>query len=265
MCACSRETVARIVNHACLRVEYGVPNGTRNKELRESAQKAIDGVVAGQVKIHDSEYHAWWYTPNAKSNDTSVSGWNVMALKSGKVAGLHVDPFAFEGAIAWINAGQDLKDAPKGGDAEYWEGGMMAYQGTVGQVPGSHKNMAMTAAASLTRLLVGGEKADAPGVAGPCNLMRKPENLPSKWPGNLYYWYYATLTMFQKGGDHWKEWNEPMKKTLVECQRKDGDFAGSYDPLDGEAMGHIRGGRVQATALAALSLEVYYRYQKLNP
>jgi hypothetical protein len=234
-----------------------------NKELHEAAQKAADGVTAGQIKVGDSEYHAWWYNPHGSVNDTSVTGWNIMALKSAKCAGLHVDPFSFAGAIAWINTGQDLKDAPKA-DADYWEGGMMAYQGAVGAAPGSHRNMAMTAAAALTRLLVGGEKADAPGVAGPCNLMKQEKNLPDKWPGNLYYWYYATLCMFQKGGDHWKAWNEPMKKTLVECQRKDGDFAGSYDPLDGEGNGYIRGGRVQATALGALCLEVYYRYQKLN-
>jgi hypothetical protein len=236
----------------------------RNAELKDAAQRAVDGVIFGQIKVADSEYHAWGYAPHATTNDTSVSGWNVMALKSAKCAGLHVDPFSFSGAMAWINTGQDLKDAPKGGDAEYWEGGMMAYQGTVGAAPGTHKNMAMTAAAALTRLLVGGEKPDSAGVAGPCNLMKQEAHLPNKWPGNLYYWYYATLCMFQKGGEHWKSWNEPMKKTLVDCQRKDGDFAGSYDPLDGEDLGHIRGGRVQATALGALCLEVYYRYQKLS-
>ena len=236
----------------------------RNKELKEAAQRAVDGVVAGQIKIGDSEYNAWDYAPGGTTDDTSVTGWNIMALKSGKVAGLHIDPFAFAGALAWINAGQDLKAAPKGaGEGEYWEGGMMAYRGTVA-APGAPKNMAMTAAASLTRLLVGGEKPDSPGIAGPCNLMKMEKNLPNKWPGNLYYWYYATLTMFQKGGDHWKLWNEPMKKTLVENQRKDGDFAGSYDPFFTEETGYIYGGRVQSTSLGALSLEVYYRFAKLN-
>jgi hypothetical protein len=41
------------------------------------AQKAIDGVLAGQ-----HEYAAWDYGPNLDTdgrNDSSVSGWNVMA------------------------------------------------------------------------------------------------------------------------------------------------------------------------------------------
>ena len=233
----------------------------RNPEVKISAQKAINGVVAGQIKIDNSEYHAWDYAPGGTTNDTSVTGWSIMALKSAKIAGLQVEPAAFEGAMKWINSGQDLKGAPKDGDAEYWEGGMMTYRGRVGDPP-QPKNMAMTAAAALTRLFVGGEKPSHPGVAGPCNLMKKPANLPTadKAHFNLYYWYYATLTMFQKGGDHWKEWNEPMKRVLPETQRKDGDFDGSWDPLFGEPQGHIYGGRVMSTALGALCLEVYYRY-----
>ena len=237
----------------------------RNPEVKKWAQKAMDGVIAGQIKIGESEYHAWDYNPRGHTNDTSVTGWNIMALKSGKIAGLHIDPASLEGAMKWINSGQDLKGAPKGaGEAEYWEGGMMTYRGKVGQEP-QPKNMAMTAAAALTRLFVGGEKPSDAGVAGPCNLMKKAANLPTADQArfNLYYWYYGTLVMFQKGGDHWKEWNEAMKKALLETQRKDGDFEGSWNPYKGVGQGLIYGGRVMATALGALNLEVYYRYMPI--
>jgi len=238
----------------------------RNPEVKKSAQKAIDGVTTGQIKIGLSEYHAWDYTPGGLTNDTSVTGWNVMALKSGKIAGLHVDPASLEGAMKWINSGQDLNGAPKGaGEAEYWEGGMMTYRGIVGQPP-QPKNMAMTAAAALTRLFVGGEKPTDAGVAGPCNLMKKAVNLPTSDQArfNLYYWYYGTLVMFQKGGDHWKEWNEAMKKALLETQRKDGDFDGSWNPYINESQGYVCAGRVMSTALGALNLEVYYRYMPIH-
>ena len=135
----------------------------------------------------------------------------------------------------------------------------MTYRGTLAN-PHGRKGMAVTAAAALTRLLVGGEKPDHPGVAGPCNLMKEDKNLPSKWPGNLYYWYYATLCMFQRGGDHWVLWNKAMKPTLINSQRRDGDFDGSWNPLFDYKGGHIYGGRVMSTALGAMCLEVYYRY-----
>ena len=85
---------------------------------------------------------------------------------------------------------------------------------------------------------------------------------------NYYYWYYGSLGMFQFGGEHWAKWNEAMKKILVEHQRKGGpldgtvnDVDGSYDPVGSGGIPH--GGRVMATALAALTLEVYYRYLPL--
>jgi hypothetical protein len=236
----------------------------KDPSLKESAQKAIDGVVYGQIKKDGSEYEAWDYDPKGGCDDTSVTGWNIMALKSAKVAQLKVDHFSLEGAMRWINAGQNLAGAPANGGADYWDGGRMSYRGTCAAPNTGSGSFAVMAAASLTRLMVGGERPDHPGIAGPCNLMKKPENLPNKWPGNLYYWYYGSLVMFQKGGDHWKEWNEPMKDILPKNQRKDGDFIGSWDAHFGVAEGHIYGGRVMSTALGALCLEVYYRFQKMN-
>jgi hypothetical protein len=77
----------------------------------------------------------------------------------------------------------------------------------------------------------------------------------------MYYTYYTTLLMFQMGGDHWKKWNEGMKKMLLDNQRKDGDFDGSWDAL---SPWEKKAGRAYTTALGCLSLEVYYRYMKLE-
>jgi len=58
----------------------------------------------------------------------------------------------------------------------------------------------------------------------------------------------------------WRKWNEPMKNALVPNQQaaKGGCRNGSWDP-EGDRWG-FEGGRVYATALNALTLEVYYRY-----
>jgi hypothetical protein len=234
----------------------------RNADLKKAAQQAVNGVMDGQIKTGPSEYQGWDYTPTGVTNDTSVTGWNIMALKSAKVAGLHFDVASFEGAMNWIHAGQNLTNAPE--DAEYWEGGLMSYRGTLTAPngPGTPPT-AVTAIAAVTRLFIGGEKPNSPGVAGPCNFMRKKENLPLQWPGNLYYWYYGTLANFQRGGECWKEWNTALKATLVDNQRKDGDFSGSWD--EGEnGLKTQYGGRVMSTALGCLCLEVYYRYLQLN-
>jgi hypothetical protein len=48
---------------------------------------------------------------------------------------------------------------------------------------------------------------------------------------------------------------------VVRHQRTDGDERGSWDPVDSWG---AEGGRVYATALLTLSLEVYYRYEKAH-
>jgi hypothetical protein len=79
---------------------------------------------------------------------------------------------------------------------------------------------------------------------------------------DFYYWYYASLALFQYDGPEgptWKAWNEPMKNALVTNQKtkKDGCGSGSWDPIDRWG---FEGGRVYATAINVLTLEVYYRY-----
>jgi hypothetical protein len=77
---------------------------------------------------------------------------------------------------------------------------------------------------------------------------------------NLYYWYYGTLSMYQYGGQPWKEWNESLLDVLVSEQRTSGHAAGSWDP---KGPWGPHGGRVYSTALATLCLEVYYRFLPL--
>ena len=79
----------------------------------------------------------------------------------------------------------------------------------------------------------------------------------------MYYWYYATLAMYQVGGKHWDKWKAGMERAMVENQRKDTDFCeykGSWDPIGPWGPD---GGRVYSTACLALCLEVFYRYDRV--
>ena len=236
----------------------------RNAEMRKAAQKAIDGVEYAQNRAdNESERWAWDYFPKGGTNDASIMAWNVLALKSGKVAGLKVDPACFEGTIRWIDHAQIL-DPHKGKDHidDYdWLGGLMPYRGKPGAVNGVG-GWATMAAAALCRVMFGGAALDHPGVLGPCNKI-KVSNLPKGYPYNLYYGYYAALLMFQKGGDHWAAWNEAMKPALLNGQRKGGPKDGSAADVDGSwdyGAETACESRVMSTCLAVLSLEVYYRY-----
>jgi hypothetical protein len=89
-------------------------------------------------------------------------------------------------------------------------------------------------------------------------LQNRPE--PKDQDGsNLYYWYYATLALFQEDGTAWETWNKRLKEVLLKLQLGPGTGTaqGSWDPIDRRAQ---LGGRVYSTAIAILCLEVYYRY-----
>jgi hypothetical protein len=88
------------------------------------------------------------------------------------------------------------------------------------------------------------------------------KQLPTTWPTNLYYLYYNTFGTFQLGGEYWTTWNNAMRDLLVAHQRREPHcFDGSWDIGTNFANEH---GRVLSTALACLSLEVYYRYAQVH-
>jgi len=62
------------------------------------------------------------------------------------------------------------------------------------------------------------------------------------------------------GGNYWNQWNNRLVDVLVNKQIKTGCQCGSWSPLGKQC---AAGGRIYATALNILSLEIYYRYGKV--
>ena len=74
---------------------YGM---TGDKTLKAPAQKAINFIVQTQ----HPKLGGWRYNPG-RDSDLSVTGWQVMALKSGELAGLKVPHQAYEQAQKFVN------------------------------------------------------------------------------------------------------------------------------------------------------------------
>ena len=85
------------------------------------------------------------------------------------------------------------------------------------------------------------------------------ERLPKDYKNaNLYEWYFGSLGMFKMGGTFWKKWNPSLKNELCNNQIKGGCADGSWNSTTNPLI--QEGGRILATALGTLSLEIYYRY-----
>jgi hypothetical protein len=221
---------------------YGM---TRDPELREPAQRALDFIIASQ---HPT-YGGWRYTPLA-STDTSVSGWQMMALKSGELAGLSVPQETYERVTRWLDGAQSLG----GAQYSYRPESQIAHQ--------RNPSLAMTAEGLLMRLYSGWDRTHPQVVAGTEHLR---QNLPGVGTRALplrdsYYWYYATQVMFQVQGEAWQAWNDRLRNLLINSQVQSGPLAGSWDPRGAvpDRWG-LEGGRLYVTAMHLLMLEVYYR------
>ncbi len=208
---------------------------TKDSYLRVPAQKSLDFIVAAQ---HSAG--GWRYYPGSEG-DTSVVGWQLMALRSGHLAGLEVPPEAFERASKFLNSVQDDTT-----------GSRYSYQ------PGHGASPTMTAEALLCRQYAGWPRNHPGMVTGVRQLIDK--DAPRAGPSNMYYWYYATQVMHHMGGQAWKDWNPLIRDLLIDTQETKGHQAGSWQPT-----GNFdpAGGRVYMTALAVCTLEVYYRHMPL--
>jgi hypothetical protein len=212
---------------------YGM---TADPGLRTPAQKAINHIVRAQ---HSGG--GWRYRPG-QAGDTSVTGWQVMALKSGDLAGLSVPKPALDGATKFLNSVMSKTDFGYG------------YTG-VGSSP------RLTAVGLLCREYLGWS-------ARKPELVKGAEIIKSNPPAakDMYYTYYAAQVMHHLGGDAWRDWNEPMIATLLGARDRGADPAhphqkGSWDPK-GDVYG-ASWGRVGQTALSVLTLQVYYRHLPL--
>jgi hypothetical protein len=213
---------------------------TGDSRLRQPVEKA----VAFLVRSRAVDGLAWRYVPGAPSGDTSILGWAVMALKSARTVGIPIPPDTQAGVLGW------LKKVSKGKT-----GGLALYN----LEPSATKpTPTMTAEAWACRqfLEVGG-----PGPASEEAANYLIENAKDRGDYNVYYLYYGTLAMYQHGGDAWSTWNGRVRDDVVARQRAKGHMAGSWDP-DDSPYGKF-GGRIYGTALATLTLEVYYRFLRL--
>ena len=206
---------------------------TGDPQLRGPAQMALNFIVKAQ---HSAG--GWRYRPG-EAGDTSVVGWQLMALKSGQMAYLRVPPKTFELAGRFL-------DSVHSGEGRY------IYH------RGSRPTPTMTAEALLCRQYLGAPHDDRLLGSGVDFLVEK--HLPDARKPNIYYWYYGTQMMHHYGGEPWDRWNAAMQQALLGQQERQGHSAGSWTP---EGQFSSEGGRIYMTALATCILEVYYRHMPL--
>jgi hypothetical protein len=214
-----------------------------DRRYREAAEKA--------VRFIESQQHrdgGWRYSGRPEeSSDTSVSGWQVLALKSGQEAGIEPSPACLAGAVRFFQSCRWLDS----GKSRYY-------------VFAPEPTPAVSGMGMLVQALVR-EQPDSEWVRKGAGYLA--DYAESQWGApelgtetRCYLWHACTLAMFQHGGEPWKRWNDIVQERVRGSQDQDSQSCtfGSWD-WQRDDFGK-QGGRIYTTALAIPTLEVYYRY-----
>lgn len=224
-----------------------------DKALRQPVKRALLFMLSQQGPGGGWDYSQGGRKPRAEErNDLSITGWCVLALVAGREAGFDLPEDNLRLLTAFLR-----KATREDGEGIYADASPRSGQGGLG----------MTAVSNVCRRLLG-EPAASPMQDR--QLTRLARNAPD-WSrvkdathSSFYYWYYGSVAMLlardePKGQDRWREWNIGLKHALLNNQVKSGGRRGSFDPL--EFWAQHGGGRLYATAINVLSLEIYYRLE----
>ena len=204
----------------------GMVGPERQKKIDALLPKALKCILDAQ-NVRKPPQHAggWRYGLGDSDSDLSVSGWNIMALRSARLNGAPVPADAIKKAIKYV-------DSCRSGNGFRY-------------APGSSPTPPMTAVGLLCRELAGHHADDVNRKAGDYLL----DMMGKKVAGQAYpeyFMYYASQGMFQLGGKYWDQFGVWMYERLLPRQQTDGSWIESY-------------GKSYPTAMYVLSLAVSYR------
>ncbi len=217
---------------------------TKDERYAELLKQAVTHIVEGQAPDGGWNYG---YTKEPNS-DTSVTGWQIQALKAAHLSGLNI-PGVDE---ALDKAMLDLKrvQGSKGG---------FGYRK-------AEDRYSLTGVGVLCTYFWKQDKDKVVREGIDFLLKETDDRHPVKYkaePANLYAWYYNTQACLMYGGSTWSKWNRLFQDEIVENQTTDG----SWPPTGGR---NIAGGELEKkgdgagpfyrTSLCVLMLEVFYRY-----
>ena len=209
---------------------------TNASRLQGPAQLALNFITFAQDPVGGG----WRYNPK-QPGDTSVVGWQIMALKSGHMSYLMVPASTVRGASAFL-------------DSVQVEGGI-GYGYTAGA---SSYGNATSAIGLLCRMYLGWQHDNE-------KLTEGVKRIAASGPAtdNAYFNYYAAQLLFQYTGGEgelWETWNTQLRDFLVNAQAKEGHEKGSWFLSGGHGEA---GGRLYNTAMCCMTLEVYYRHMPI--
>lgn len=211
----------------------------RIPSLREPMEKGVSVLLRGQQAAGGFDYRF----AKGPRRDTSLGGWCCQALKAAFIAGAENEglKMAMDRAVA------DIRSVQKNDGSFYYSNS------------GSHSTHGITAVGVLSMQLLGQSKSsEVRRGLSYLNDAKCDWNNPPVWP--MYAWYYLSQAKFHEGGGSWQKWNNQFAPQLIRSQNSDGSWNSAGLSIPSGTTGRENYHPVYSTTLAALTLQVYYRF-----
>ena len=216
---------------------------TKDERFAEVVKQAMTHIVQGQAPDGGWQYK-YEKGPNS---DTSVSGWQIQALKAGHLTGLGIPGVDQALDKAMLNLERVQQD-----------------NGNYGYKTRDRGNNPSLAGVGALCAYFWKQDKNSKLVKDAIEFLLKQADgdHPVKYKGDkadLYAWYYNTQACLMFGGSAWSKWNRMFQDEIADAQSPDG----SWPPTGGK--GHRENdpdlmSQTYRTTLCILMLEVFYRY-----
>jgi hypothetical protein len=220
---------------------------TKDERFAELLKQAVGYIVQGQ------DANGGWQYSYAKGpdSDTSVSGWQIQALKAAHLTGLGIPGVDESLDKAMLN----LKR-------------VQGENGSFGYHKAGDRDFSLDGVGVLCTYFWKQDK-DRSVRDGIEHMLNMTDKKPVKYKGDsadLYAWYYDTQACLMFGGSAWSKWNRLFQDEIADNQSPDG----AWPPVNSKAPGSELqkkpdgAGPYYRTTLCILMLEVFYRYMPIN-
>jgi hypothetical protein len=224
---------------------YGMSQTDRSEEMKEVISKALSATLEMQrwPKDQPEDRGGWRYIDEFDhwDSDVSITGWNLMFLRSARNAGFEVPKESIDDAVAFIRR----SFTPKYGVFEYIIS------------PVDTRSRGMAGAGILAMAHAGLHESEEAKQSGEWllkqNFAQYNRIEPFDQPGYQHDRYHYALFnscqgMYQLGGRYWKEFFPPVVRTILANQQPDGSWPADTHMFDAPY------GNSYTTALVLLSL-----------
>jgi Prenyltransferase and squalene oxidase repeat len=214
-CAAYNHAISSLV----LSEMYGMSHGERAARIQTAVQKSLSASLAMQrwPKDRADDRGGWRYIDDydGTDSDLSITGWELMFLRSARNAGFDVPKQPIEEAVGYVRRCY----APEYGSFEYVNGG------------GDDRSRCMAGAGILALAHAGFHNSVEAQQAGRWVLahdFRDYNQIMQFTSAGHDRYHYALFNccqaMYQLGGQYWEAFFPPTVRTLLENQQPDGSW-----------------------------------------